>query len=272
MEVGFLNGEFLNGSNAKVALSSPGFLCGYGIFETMRSYNGRIVYLEEHLKRFNCGLKITDLKSPYGNVRIKEIIKNAVSLSKSSDAYVRLTLWKEEKGSGISVIAREHKPYPCSKYLSGMRMKISTLRADEGSILTRIKSTSRLLYELSFEEARDSGFDGSIILNSRGYLAEASRSNIFFIKDKILFTPDLSCGCLPGITRKAVLDLARSLSIEARSGNFTVDDLIASDEAFLTNSLAGVIPIASVDNKKIGKKNSRPITCLLSKEYNCLLK
>ena len=271
-EIVFLNGEFLFKKAVRISAFDPGFLYGFGLFETMRSYNHRIVYLDAHLKRLKSSCSYIGLEMPYSLDRLKGIIKQTVEINDLQDAYVRLTLWKQDKGTGIAVITKEFKPYPASKYNKGFSAGISRLRQSEDSPLTKIKSTSRLNYELSFKEAKDKGFDEAIILNNRGNIAEATRSNIFLVKNKEIFTPVLECGCLDGITRKVIFDLAKKHKIALYQGNLTIQDLCSVNEAFLTNSLMGVMPLTSVEHKIIGKGKCANLTKFLIAKYNSLLK
>jgi len=270
-EVVFLNGKFLSGTEAKVAVSSPGLLCGWGLFETMRAYKDRIVYFSAHLERIKSAAKIIDLRFPYPLPKLKALIKKAVAMSAFGDAYVRVTLAKSEKGTDISLIIKEYEPYSLQKYRKGFQAGVSSLRQSE-SALAQLKTTSRLLYELSFREAKARGFDEAILLNHSGYLAEASRSNPFLVKNNALFTPALSCGCLAGITRRAVLDLAKKYAIPACEGNFSLQDLYAADEAFLTNSLIGVMPLVAVEKHRIGKGSPGALSKFFLEKYNYLLK
>jgi branched-chain amino acid aminotransferase group I len=271
-EIIFLNGKFIPPEEAKLPILIPGFLYGWGLFETMRSYRNKIVYFDKHLKRIKSSSKLVGLRIPYSLQKLKKIIRETVSKSGFKDAYVRLTLSKSKKGTDLSVVVKKYTPYPGQKYRQGIRVTISSFRQDEGSFLARLKSANRLLYELSYLEAKKKGFDGSIILNSRGYISEGSRSNIFFVKDNVLFTPCLSCGCLEGITRRVIFDLARKYKIRIYEGRFTLQDLYQADEVFFTNSLAGIMPVKSIDTKLIGKGKCAKLTKFFIAKYNCLLK
>jgi 4-amino-4-deoxychorismate lyase len=167
------------------------------------------------------------------------------------------------------VIARQYNPYLLKKYRHGFSTCVSGFRQNEYSILARIKSTNYLLCKLAYLEAKEKGFDEAIILNNRGYVAETSRSNIFLVKDGQVFTPSLSCGCLEGITRRAIFDLAKRNHIEIFEGNFTIQDLYDADEVFLTNSLMGVMPINSIKRQPMRRGK---ITQLFMTQYNLLLK
>jgi branched-subunit amino acid aminotransferase/4-amino-4-deoxychorismate lyase len=271
-EIIFLNGKFLSPEEAGPSVLEPGFLYGWGLFETMRAYQQKIVYFAAHLERIKSSAKLINLKLPYAQDKIKKIIQEAIRKTPGHDFYLRLTLWKTENGTSISIIARKYQPYPASRYKVGLKICVSGFRQNEHSLLAKIKTTSRILYELSYQEALRKGFDDSIILNNRGYISEGSRSNIFFVKNNCLFTPALACGCLEGITRKVIFDLAKRYRIRIYEGNFTLQDLYAAEEAFFTNSLAGVMPIASIGKKIIGKGKCGTRTKFLIQKYRSLLK
>lgn len=272
MGIIFLNGKFVPQEEAKLSLLSPGFLYGWGLFETMRATNNKIVYFAAHLARLKKSSRLISLRFPYPPEKLKEIIRKAVKKSGFKDAYIRLTLWKENLGTSSSVIVRKYKPYPPQKYKRGIKVDVSVFRQSENSFFARIKTTNRLLYELSYLEAEKKGFAGSIILNNRGYITEASRSNIFFVKGNELFTPALSCGCLAGITRRVIFDLAYKYNIKVYEGNFTLQDLYRAEEVFFTNSLAGVMPVASINQETIGQGKCGRLTKFFIGKYHCLLK
>ena len=233
---------------------------GDGIFETMRVYHGKIVYLDAHIKRMRESAKILDIEC-LSEQKIKKIIADAIKKSQIKDMYLRLTL--VAPGPEIIVGTKEYKPYPRAKYDKGFKVSVALQRQDEDSIFSRVKTTKRDFYDSSLVLAQSKGFEEAIILNKRGEITEGSRSNIFLVKNNELFTPGVSCGCLPGITRQVIFDLAKENNIKCSQDRLTIKDLDNCDEAFLTNSLMGVMPI----NKKCAK-----ITKLLIKQYNCLLK
>ncbi len=268
-EIIFLNGKFMPVKEASLSILTPGFLYGWGVFETMRACNNKIVYFAGHLKRIKESAKLLDIKCPYLESRMKVIIQKTIKLNSFKDAYVRLTLWKNKKGADALVVVKKYEPYPASKYKEGFRALVSSLRQNEASLIAQLKTTNYLLYRLAYKQAIEKGFDEALILNHKGYITEGARSNLFFARDKELFTPSLKCGCLDGITRKAAFDLAKRYKIKVFEGNFTVEDLINSDEAFLTNSLMGIMPLASVESRRIGRGE---LTGLFMKGYASLLR
>jgi len=270
-EIIFLNGKFVCFEEAMVSVLSPGFLSGYGVFETMRSYRKNIVYLEEHIQRIRVSCSLLRIKFPFATAELKIAVNKAIKRSGFQDNYIRLTLWKEDFATGNSIIVKQYHPYSVQKYTAGFRGSVCPFSKEEGSVLASIKTSSRLLYEIAFAQAQEKKFDEAILLNSRGFICEGSRSNLFFVQGKELFTPSLECGCLNGITRKVVLDLARQQNIKCYEGRFTLSDLLTAKEAFLTNSLVGVMPLAAVEDKLIGKARSGELTGFFIARYKRLL-
>lgn len=271
-EVVFLNGKFVDIQEAKISAQSPGLLYGWGLFESMRAYQGKIVYLRQHLHRLSVSCKLLRMDCPYPRAKLKKTVWETVKKNNLNDAYVRLTLWKNDTNTDMMVTARAYQAYAQQKYKTGFRACISQFKQSAGSLLAQIKTTNYLLPQLAYAKARAKGFDEAILLNNYGYIAEASRSNIFMIKERKVFTPSLECGCLNGITRKLVLGLARKNKIQAYESIFTVKDLYLADEAFLTNSLMGVMPLASVGKKVISRPGKRKLTDFFMREYKCMLK
>lgn len=267
----FLNGKFVSEEEARISALSPALLYGWGLFETMRSYNDKIIYLDAHLKRIRESSKLLQIKFNYAPQKIKKAVKELVKLNGLQDACVRLSVYKSaDNKTDVSIVARKYKSLPEAKYKQGFSCMVPGLRQNENSSLARVKSTNYLFYQLAYLEAENKGFDEAIILNNAGYIAEASRANLFMVKNNELFTPALECGCLEGITRKVILGLARRNNIEVSEGKFNLQNLYEADEAFLTNSLMGIMPVKSVENLRIGK--GRDITDSLAKKYKLLLK
>lgn len=267
-EIVFLNGHFLKTKDAKISLLEPGFLYGWGLFETMRACHNRIVYFDAHLARIKASCASLDMKFPYALNKLKEIIRRAMQINGFADACVRLTLWKAASGTGTLVTVKKYKPYSLQKYRTGFHACIWRFKQNENYFLNRLKTTNYLFYQLAYQEAKNKRFDEALILNHRGYITEGSRANIFFLKDNQLWTPALECGCLAGITRKVILDLAEKNNIPANEGNFTLYDLYDADEVFFTNSLMGVMPLACIEKNKIGKSpNNYKLTRFFIKRY-----
>jgi branched-subunit amino acid aminotransferase/4-amino-4-deoxychorismate lyase len=271
-EVCFLNGKFLMINEARISAQEPGFLLGFGLFETMRSYKNKIVYFDKHLERIKESSKLIKIRLSYPVDELKDLIGKTIKINGFQDAYVRLTLWKQDISTGILIRVKKYKPHTLEKYKKGFTAMISKFKQAEGSFLAKIKSTGRILYELAYREAKSKGFDEAILLNNHGYIAEGTRSNLFFVKNNEIFTPSLDCGCLNGITRMAIFDLTKKYKINIYEGNFTLKDLYEAEEAFFTNSLMGIMPLASVKEKRIGQNPKKfRLMQFLIKGYNYLL-
>jgi len=272
-EIVFLNGKFLPQSQAWLPLTRIDLLYGWGLFETMRRYNNKIVYFDRHLLRIKDSSKLIAVNFPYPLARLRKYIEETVKINGFYDARVRLTILKKSgKTADTLITVKKYLPFSAAKYKQGFSCAVSPLKQGHGSLLANLKTTNRILFELSYLAAKNKRFDESIILNNRGYLAEASRSNIFFARDNEIFTPGLECGCLDGITRKVVFDIAERQGIKIYRGNFTLRDLAAADEAFLTNSLMGIMPLKSVENHLVGQRSPRrKFTNFFMEKYNLLL-
>ena len=271
-EIVFLNDKFLSAHEAKISVLEPGFLYGWGLFETMRSYNNKIVYFAEHLKRIKNSCRLIDLRFPYPLAQLKKIIKKTIEINGFRDAYLRLTLWKSDQGTDTLITVKKYYPYPSLKYRQGFRVCICSFRQNKNSFLTRLKTTNYLFYQLAYAEAKKKKFDEALILNSLGYITEGSRSNIFLVKDNRLFTPALECGCLDGITRRVIFNLAQKYNIKLYAANFTVQDLYEADGAFFTNSLMGIMPLTFLGKHSVAKGLVDRLTKFFMKKYNILLK
>ncbi|MDD5729850.1 MAG: aminotransferase class IV [Candidatus Omnitrophica bacterium] len=271
-ETAFFDGQYLPLGKVKIPVLAPGFLYGWGLFETMRCFNGRIACLRQHLLRIRHDAPKLKMKLPYSPGKLEEIIIRLAGINGFRDAYIRLNLYKSIKGASTIIIVKNYTPWPVRKYRQGFRACISEYRQDERSFLARLKSANRVLYQLALGNAGKKNYDEAVILNSRGFIAECSRSNIFLVKNKKILTPSLASGCLNGITRNAVLSLAAKIGLKTKQNLLSPSHLREADEAFLTNSLIGIMPLVSIENKRIGAGKPGSLTVLLMREYDRLLK
>ncbi len=250
----YLDGDYLTEADASVAASDPGLLFGRGLFETLRARGGDVYLLEGHLDRLEAGAEIIGMDVPPAVAELEAIVRELTERQRLEDARVRLTLTvgPESGRSAFFVQARAVTEYPERLYEKGLTVHVASLRRNETSPLARVKSLNCLDNLLAKEKARAAGVDDAILLNTRGLLAEGSTSNLFLIRDGNLHTPPIADGALPGITRGAVLELAEAAGISTRELSLTMDDLRHADEAFLTNSVGGVMPLVAVDGSNVG--------------------
>ncbi len=266
-EIIYLNGKLVPRLEAKLSPFDHGFLYGYGLFETMRAYNGHIFRIESHLTRLSrsaesIGLTDIILTTENGKQSLKAACMATLEANKLEVARIRLTV---SAGEGdmvpdpnkyspptVLVTARELVPIPSKKYDTGFRAVLSSLRRNSQSPLSRMKSICYIENILARMTARATGCDEAILLNEQGYLAEGSTTNVFLASNKDLITPSLESGVLPGITREVVLEMARATNIKILERQVELKELIEAEEAFFTNSVLEIMPLTWFEGKPIG--------------------
>jgi branched-chain amino acid aminotransferase group I len=252
----YLNGELVAASEARVSVFDHGFLYGYGLFETMRAYRGRIFLLERHLKRLMQSADTIGMGPGLADVDLAQACQDTLEANNLQDARIRLTVtngesdtfpWAGASGRATVVItAIPYAPPESVRYVQGVKIGLTSLRRCQQSLLSSIKSTDYLLSVLARMEAARQGLHETLMLNDDGFIAEGSGSNVFFVKASRLVTPSLGSGILPGITRQVVIELADRLGITVTEGTVGLGSLKHSDEAFLTNSMIGIMPLVQV--------------------------
>ena len=273
----WLNGKVVDERNAKVSVFDRGFLYGDGVFETMRSYNGVVFKLDEHLYRLNRSLKITEIKIPYPAAFLKKQVYGLLKVHKINDAYIRITVTRGVGTIGLAkitckrptimIVVNKFVPYPETMYKKGVSLKTVSAAQNENSPASMIKSTSFLNYILARLEAKKGGFDDAIMLNSKKRICESTVSNIFMVKGRDLITPPAEEGVLPGITREVILSLAARLGLKAREKALNLKRLYSADEVFLTNSLMEVMSVSEVDGRFIGSGKPGEFTHKIHLKY-----
>ena len=279
-EIVYLNGSLIPRSQASISALDYGFLYGYGLFETMRAYGGRVFRLDSHLRRLARSAEILGL--PIGTLDLKGAVMDTIQANQLSEARVRITISIGEGGMvpdpstcnrpTVLILAGHYQPYPEQVYQKGFRAVVSSIRRNSGSPLSRLKSANYLESILARQEARAAGVDEALCLNEKGLLAEASMSNIFLVTDGILRTPGQESGILPGITRETVLELASQLGIKPLEHDIGLDELFQAQEAFLTNSLIEVMPLTEIDGKPIGSGRPGSVTKRLLAAYRKMVR
>lgn len=239
------------------------------LIETFRSHDGRVFRLAQHFERLCSGAPVLGLTIPLTLRDLETAVADVLARNEAPDARLRLTVSAgPARRTDVTLTATTLTGYPPELYEHGMHATIADVRRDETSPLSRIKCEAGLRDGvLAREQAREAGFDEAIMLNSRGSIAEATVSNVFVVSKGRLLTPKIEGGALPGITRAAVLDLARDNGIEAAETEVTLDGLRACDEAFLTNSVMGVMPLTRLEGVPIGDGEVGQLTEQLSQRY-----
>lgn len=277
----FLNGKIIPETNGNISSGDRGFLYGDGIYETLRSYNGKPFKLAEHLERMRHSAKQLRLSFEYTNEDIGEWVDELIKKNYNKDAYIRITLSRGRGGGRLQmddnidptilIQVKPFIPYESKLYGKGMSLIVSNYRRSTSCPIAIHKSINLLKSILLKEEANKKAAHETIILNTDGYVAECVVSNIFFVNNGSVITPSLDTNILPGITRRTVLDICKDSSIPAGEEFFNVETLLNADEVFITNSLMEIMPVSRINDYKIGKAIQGRITHQLISAYKRLI-
>jgi len=281
-EIIWINGRIVGRKEAKISIFDHGFLYGDGFFETMRGYNGKVFRIDEHMARLFAASRILKIKIPHNRTFLKNNISKLVTKLKSKNAYVRIAVTRGEGKIGLNpalckkanVILRlsSFNSYPESYYKKGIKAAVSSVRRNNYSPLSSIKSNNYLNNILALMEAKKKGKDEAIMLNTDGFVAGSTTSNIFMVKGARLITPGTKEGLLPGITRSIIVKLASTIGLKVKEGRISISALKKAEEVFLTNSIGELRGIVKVDNTKISEGKVGPVTGFLHGLYRALVK
>jgi branched-chain amino acid aminotransferase len=280
-EIIYLNGDLIPRSQAKLSPFNYGFLYGYGLFETMHSYGGSIFRLDRHLARLHDAAKTLGIARELTAFDLEKACHDILKANNLNKARLRLTVTAGEgdiipnpdtcNGITVFIVARKLVPLPPESYERGYKAILSSYRRNSQSPLSRLKSTSYLENVLARQEARAADVNEVVLLNEKGFVAEGSSANVFLISCQMLITPSIESGALPGITREAVLELAKSMGIMTVAKQVELGELLTAREAFLTNSIIEITPLTRLDNKPIGSGKPGPVTQQLMSGYKELV-
>lgn len=249
----FLNGKIISETEGYISSKDRGFLYGDGIFETLRSYNGRPFKLTEHLERLHSSSEGLKIPLKYTIEELSKSVKELLETNNIPDAYIRITLSRGTGNNGLAINgnsnptlliqARPFKPYKRELYEKGMALIISKARRSTSCPISCHKTANLLTGILLKEETKEKSANEAIVLNTDGHVAECIVSNIFIAYNKNVITPSLGTNILPGITRRTVLDICKDSGIFAGEESFRIETLMNADEVLLTNSLMEIMPV-----------------------------
>jgi branched-subunit amino acid aminotransferase/4-amino-4-deoxychorismate lyase len=258
-----LDGQLIPASAKLKRLLTPGLMKGRGVFETILVRGKKPLFWKEHVRRLRQGLKCLGLKA-IANRSFTHELSAILHQNHLTNARVRLVVWKQKKRMHVGWVAEPLEGRSRKKINQGFRAAVAKERKNQTNA-SHIKSIDYRRLRDAYEKAHTKGFDEVIFLNQDKQLVEGSRANIFFVKNRCLYTPALSCGCLGGIIRQQIIRIARQRKIPLRVGHFSLEQLLASDEAFLTNSIIEIVPLMRVNHQPIGKQRLGPVTQSLRK-------
>lgn len=277
----YINGTLYDKEDAKVSVYDHGLLYGDGVFEGMRSYSGKVFRLDEHIRRLYDSARAIWLEIPITPDQMAAAVNDTLAANHLVDGYIRLVVTRGAGTLGLDpnrtanpqviIIADKISLYPDEYYEKGLEIvTASTIRNHPAALNPRIKSLNYLNNILAKIEGLKAGCVEALMLNIKGEVAECTGDNIFIVRDGVLYTPSLDAGILGGITRDAVIKLARESGRNVVECPMTRHDIYVADECFLTGTAAEVVPVVKIDNRAIGTGTPGPITRDLKERFHRL--
>lgn len=277
----YLNGKLVDQKDARISVFDHGLLYGDGVFEGIRSYDSLIFKLKEHIDRLYESARSIMLKIPISKMDMTKAVIQTLRANKFRDAYIRLIVTRGDGDLGLDprkcpkptiiIITDKIALYPERYYKEGLEIvTVPTQRTNPEALNPQIKSLNYLNNILAKIEAIHAGVEEAIMLNASGYVAECTGDNIFIVKRSRLLTPPISAGALRGITRQAILDLAKKANIPFAEETLTRHDLFNADECFLTGTAAEIMPVVKIDRRPIGFGEPGKMTLKLLADFRKL--
>lgn len=279
----YLDGKLVEKEQAVVSVFDHGLLYGDGVFEGIRTYNKLVFRLKEHIDRLYKSADAIELKIPLTKTAMMDAVVETLKANSLHDAYIRLVVTRGAGDLGLDprkcvratvfIIADKIKLYPEKYYREGLAIVTSTVRRNLPQALDpRIKSLNYLNNILAKIDAIKSGTEEAIMLTHDEYVAECTGDNIFIVAKGELLTPPVSVGALEGITRDAVIALAKKLDVPFFERMLKMDDLYAADEVFLTGTAAELIPVIKIDDRLIDGGKPGQVTRRIGEAFKELTK
>src|SRR5437660_12909704 len=277
----YINGKLFDKADAKISVYDHGLLYGDGVFEGIRIYHGKVFRLREHVGRLYESARSIRLEIPLNREQMEEAVQSTVQANNKRDGYIRLLVTRGAGYLGLDprkatnpqviIIVADIALYPPELYENGLEiMTVSTIRNHPNALNPRIKSLNYLNNILAQVQAVQAGCFEALMLNHKGEIAECTGDNIFLVKQGTLKTPSPDAGILEGVTRGAVMELARAAKIPVLETALTRHDVFTADECFLTGTAAEVVPVVKCDGRIIGSGKPGPITKLLRERFHQL--
>jgi len=260
----WLNGQVMPLESATTSVADHAHLYGDGLFEGIRIYNRKVFKLDEHLARLYHGIRFLGFEMHMSKDELRATVLDVCCQAGIENGYIRLNV---TRGTGLGldpkyinrtpnvmVMVSTLALYPREAYEIGLGVVTSSIRVIPPDALDpRVKCIGRYAANiLAKQEANRAGAGECLMLNAQGFVAECSGDNLFVVAAGHIYTPTSASGILEGITRNTVIELARAEGIPVSETTLTLYDVYSSDEAFLTGTAAEVIPMVSLDNRKIG--------------------
>ena len=253
-----MNDKLVDIDKACISVSDSGFLYGAGLFETMRSYNGVVFSLKDHLDRLFFSAGALSIENSYDRKYIADAIYKVLRANKLTDARLRLTLTsgpmaktEEERRATLLIAATKLTPYPAEYYKNGVLVVLCPFRQNPSEPIYGHKTTSYFCRMLGLKQAHQKRAAEALWFTVDNRLAEGCISNVFLVKDSALYTPPIVTPVLAGVARKTVCQLAIKNSIKLVEKDLSIDDVLSADEIFLTNVIMQIMPVSRVEKHTV---------------------
>lgn len=279
----YLDGRFVEKSKAVVSVFDHGLLYGDGVFEGIRAYRGSVFRLVDHINRLYDSAKSIKMKIPLTKHELTEAVLETLRKNNLRDAYIRLVVTRGSGDLGVDpslckvptvfIVAE-----PVSTVLTGKEPKVvnlivSGIRRDSVDATTHEAKTLNYMNSILAKlEANNAGADDAVLLDRRGFVSEASATNLFIVKDGKVSTPSSAAGILHGITRKRIIRLCSDLGLDVEERDVTPFELVTADEVFLAGTKAEILAVGSIGGIKVGAGGAGPLTRKLLEEFGRIVK
>lgn len=271
-----IEGEIKQPEEASISVYDRGFLYGDSVFETVRTYGGKLFALDEHLARLEDSAHKMGFSLSVSKEQLAEETRRGVAASGNAECYARIMVTRGTgpigldtalaEGSFRVILVEPLKTPPPEHYERGLRaICVETVRASDAA--DSAKLGNYLASALALKKAKESGAHEALVVNRDGLVVEGTTSNVFVVRGGTLVTPALGVGILAGITRKEVLATAEVLDIPVEFASLTRDELYRVDELFLTSSIREIMPIVNVDGHAIGQGVPGEVTRRLHRAF-----
>jgi branched-chain amino acid aminotransferase len=277
----WIDGKFFEKADAKVSVFDHGLLYGDGVFEGIRAYNRRVFRLAQHVDRLYASAQAIMLTIPMGKEQMAAMVEECVRVNGLTDAYIRLVVTRGYGDLGLDpskcpkatvfCIADTIALWPKERYDRGLTMiTVPTPVNQSHNLSPQIKSLNYLAHIMAKVEADNAGADEALMLESSGVVAEGSGQNVFCVSGRTLRTPPEFAGILRGITRAAVVEIAREAGYDIAEGTLTRYDLYTADELVLSGTAAEIAGVVKLDGRKIGAGQVGPVTKDIAARFSAL--
>ena len=272
----WMDGELVDWADAKIHVLSHALHYGTGVFEGIRAYETArgpaVWHLDEHLRRLYRSAKLYHLDIPFAVEAVGEGMKDVIRANGLNACYIRPLVIRGYGEMGVNPLNAPVNViiavWPWGAYLGedaleqGVRIKISSWRRNsQNSLPSAAKATGQYINSvLAKVESLKAGYDEAVMLNEQGFITDGSGENVFVVRAGVLTTPPTQAGCLDGITRGSVIQIARDLGFEVREENLVRTDLYNADECFFSGTAAEITPIREVDDRVVGEGHRGPVT------------